>query len=55
MKPRLIFTLVASLITLPPVSAAAAEVKAALDSSGHPFDLKTLAIGDAAPEAAPTC
>ena len=50
MKPRQIFSLVALLITLPPASAAAAEVKAALDSSGHPFDLKTLAIGDGAPD-----
>ena len=48
MNPRQIFSLVALLITLPPASAAAAEVKAALDSSGHPFDLKTLAIGDGA-------
>jgi peroxiredoxin len=50
MKRPLLFTLCAFLISLVPPRLAAAEAKPALDSSGHPFDLKTLAIGDAAPD-----
>ena len=50
MKRPLCFSLCAVLISLVPPRLAAAEVKAALDSSGHPFDLKTLAIGDGAPD-----
>ena len=50
MKRSLLFILFASLIALVPTSLAAAEAKPALDSSGHPFDLKTLAIGESAPD-----
>ena len=50
MKRSLLFTLCAFLISLVPPRLVAAEAKPALDSSGHPFDLKTLAIGDAAPD-----
>ena len=50
MKRPLLLSLCASFIALASASLAAAEAKPALDSSGHPFDLKTLAIGDAAPD-----
>ena len=50
MKPHFLPACHAVLLAFLALAAGAAETRPALDASGNPPDLKTLAIGDAAPD-----